>query len=826
MKVPHRLVTRLENSRSQTLRLLEKKLIEENQQIRETGETPFVVGARTTVVNHEQIAEILASDSRFKDKYLLVFPDELSNLIEWGKQDHIIRQGLLQKSDMVFSSNPSAARWCLGRGPYKEGEAAFINEFKSLKPCIHGSDAHSLEVIGRPCAKRGEQGHKCSVEAHDCEMRFCWIKADPTFEGLKQLKYEPADRVRIQASDPSPLKSNYCITGFEAVGSSINEELSLAPTKLQFNTGLVAVIGGKGAGKTALVDLVANFFIDRCNTSDPNSFVRRIVHDSANFKTVITFKEGTAFDKMLTDSRYVENSEIVYIAQGELEQYIGEDSDLDKYVRGVIFESPQVRNTVKAFEFEELAKKIREFEQRIGQAHQLIEKLETRTAEKVLAGAKREKSQIEAEVKDVESKIPALEAQLTKEKVAVIKSKQMARSTLQSRKSRLLEFGELLTNAKQFLSIDLVRFNTYVSQINGLLRELAIEGTLPSVEYGAEQKLAGIQRNVETELRRVVGQIEASEKELRGYEAEMREHAKYLSRRNELSTRLASVRQKLEAIATDSGRLGKAQEERNNLFADLLRAVLEQRRKYAEIIELFGSQKADVLSDLDFAANVEFDRTTLLRGLQDILDNRQVEVFGDERVKSEFEELQKLYREVASGKEAAIDGLVQETAGLCEGMKGKIKPSQAISVGDLYKCLFGTYLSVLPVVTYKKTPLNRLSLGQKATVLIKLYLAQGTNPIIIDSHDDYLDNEFIMDELVGAIRQAKTYRQVILASNNGNVVINSDAEQLVVAHREKGVISYYSGSIENPTIRDRALQVLEGGAAAFKKRQEKYRIGP
>jgi len=78
---------------------------------------------------------------------------------------------------------------------------------------------------------------------------------------------------------------------------------------------------------------------------------------------------------------------------------------------------------------------------------------------------------------------------------------------------------------------------------------------------------------------------------------------------------------------------------------------------------------------------------------------------------------------------------------------------------------------------------------------------------------------------VGAIRQAKTYRQVILASNNGNVVINSDAEQIVIANREIGLISYQSGSIENPSIRDRALRVLEGGEAAFKKRQEKYRIG-
>ena len=156
-------------------------------------------------------------------------------------------------------------------------------------------------------------------------------------------------------------------------------------------------------------------------------------------------------------------------------------------------------------------------------------------------------------------------------------------------------------------------------------------------------------------------------------------------------------------------------------------------------------------------------------------------------------------------------------------MKGKIKKSQAINAGDLYRNLYSSYLFVLPVVTYKKTALSRLSLGQKATVLIKIYLAQGTNPIIIDSHDDHLD-EFIMDELVGAVREAKTYRQVILVSNNGNVVINSDAEQIVIANREKGTISYNSGSIENPAIRDRALQVLEGGPTAFKKRQEKYRI--
>jgi len=134
------------------------------------------------------------------------------------------------------------------------------------------------------------------------------------------------------------------------------------------------------------------------------------------------------------------------------------------------------------------------------------------------------------------------------------------------------------------------------------------------------------------------------------------------------------------------------------------------------------------------------------------------------------------------------------------------------------------YLNIVPVVTYKKTALNRLSLGQKATVLLKIYLAEGAYPIVTDSHDNHLDNEFIMEELVGAIREAKTFRQVILASNNGNVVINSDAEQIIIANREAGEISYYAGSMENPKIRERALRVLEGGESAFKKRQEKYRI--
>ena len=153
------------------------------------------------------------------------------------------------------------------------------------------------------------------------------------------------------------------------------------------------------------------------------------------------------------------------------------------------------------------------------------------------------------------------------------------------------------------------------------------------------------------------------------------------------------------------------------------------------------------------------------------------------------------------------------------------KKAETINRLTLYDSIFADYLSVMPSVKYKKVKLSKLSLGQKATVLIKIYLAQGENPIIIDSHDDHLDNEFIMAELVKALRQAKQHRQVIIVSNNGNVVVNSDAEQVIIASRnEQGEISYTSGSLENTDLRLKLLNVLEGGEEAFSKRQQKYRL--
>lgn len=240
---------------------LGKTLISEHTDF--NGRDPLELGASCAVVKHQDITEILTKDSRFKGKYLLVLPEELSNLIDWEGQDHLIRKGLLQKSDMVFSSNPKTVQWCLGKDPYMEGEEKFKEEFKTLKPCIHGSDSHDIEQMGVPCCKRGDSSHKCTSESKDCELRYCWIKADPTFEGLKQITYEPGERVFIGVEPEVELRAKSyprryiktLVIGHDPKYTGQNGKWFYSES-IDLNKELVAIIGNKGSGKSALTDIV------------------------------------------------------------------------------------------------------------------------------------------------------------------------------------------------------------------------------------------------------------------------------------------------------------------------------------------------------------------------------------------------------------------------------------------------------------------------------------------------------------------------------------------------------------------------------------------
>jgi len=802
---------------------LGKKLLNEHEPFQKRGVNAQALGAMQAVVDHSEITDILVNDSRFRGKYIVVLPEDGWSLIEWDGQDHHTRKMLLQKAGMVFSSNPKTRFWCLGKVPYIEGEKHFIKEFITLKPCIHGSDAHKIEEIGHPCSLRGDNTHKCLDSPNECKPRYCWVKADPTFEGFKQLLYEPEERVIVQEKNPSPVVSNYTINKVEVNDAKINDELSLKKTDVPLNTALVAVVGGKGAGKTALVDLMANCYIDRCNTDDKNSFVRRIISDNPKIETKLSFRDGGRFSKQLTDQDFLNEGQFVYIAQGELEKYIGEGSDLDKYINDLIFESPQIKNLIKSFEFSDLTERSKHLDEKIASKNKLIEKLEQKTSPKVEQKIKQEQNTNSADTKDIGKRIKELEKVQSKENIKLAQKRQKSLGKLKSRRDDLVELRDVLQNVIDFLKEQVSEFNENISIINELLKRLDIKEKYNELSYAQRSNLDNRLQTTKEEITNCVSGIEKAQKELDRFERGIQEHTKLLDRKRELINGSKKIKAKIKQLEEEKKRLGQVIKERKELIKESIENIVAQKKKYKEIIDIFSSKKADVLTDLNFVAEIRFDAEGLLKKAESIMDNRKINIAGDDNTPPTFDKLVKFYYAIAEGNESQIAYLVEEIERCNSEFKSKIK-SYPISAGDFYHFLYGNYMRVIPVVKYKKTDLEKLSMGQKATVLIKIYLAQGDKPIIIDSHDDHLDNEFIMDELVKAVRQAKSYRQIILVSNNGNVVINSDAEQIIVANIKKGDISYTAGSIENPEIRDRALEVLEGGRIAFRKRQQKYRI--
>lgn len=110
---------------------------------------------------------------------------EWSNL-EKNNQLKPFKEDLYEKSQAFFCSDFSK---------FKENEK-WLGEYGE-KRLIHSGDIHDFDFLDT--ANKDENGAYLNPKNYHCNT---WIKADPTFEGLKQLIYEPAERVRVQENNP------------------------------------------------------------------------------------------------------------------------------------------------------------------------------------------------------------------------------------------------------------------------------------------------------------------------------------------------------------------------------------------------------------------------------------------------------------------------------------------------------------------------------------------------------------------------------------------------------------------------------------------------
>src|SRR4051794_1559833 len=167
-----------------------------------------------------------------------------------------------------------------------------------------------------------------------------------------------------------------------------------------------------------------------------------------------------------------------------------------------------------------------------------------------------------------------------------------------------------------------------------------------------------------------------------------------------------------------------------------------------------------------------------------------------------------------------------------------VNRGDAQAVGDwgskISLWLYSTnHIKVTYGIQYEGVDIERLSPGTRGIVLLLLYLAidrDDDRPLIIDQPEENLDPKSVFDELVDRFRKARGRRQVIIVTHNANLVVNTDADQVIVAsagpHRSGDLpeITYQGGGLEDPEIRREVCEILEGGRQAFTERARRLRV--
>ena len=121
-------------------------------------------------------------------------------------------------------------------------------------------------------------------------------------------------------------------------------------------------------------------------------------------------------------------------------------------------------------------------------------------------------------------------------------------------------------------------------------------------------------------------------------------------------------------------------------------------------------------------------------------------------------------------------------------------------------------------------PISQGSAGQRNAAILAFLLSYGEEPLVIDQPENDLDNALITDLIVQQLREIRKRRQLIIVTHNPNIVVNADADLVISLSFSGGQIAVSEiGGLQEQRVRDEICRIVEGGREAFESRY--LRIG-
>lgn len=802
-------------------------------------------GFNSLIPSTKEVLDLINTDTWKHKTFLFLGYKEWSNL-EKNQQLKPLKEDLYSKIGAFFSNNSSNI----------EKNQNWLNEYGNKK-LLHSLDIHNFTYLDT--YEFDDDGNKKEVINYHCNT---WIKADPTFEGLKQIIYEPIERVKIQDEKPDFKEDKEIIDKVKFISPAnkfSNEEIYLNPN-------LNVIIGGKSSGKSILLYSIAKTLLAK----QDDELLKKGKEKRYDLKSIdkdfdfeITTRAGISQkisdrengdNSVIPNIKYIPQNELVKLAEPELS---GKGESLNKLVRHLICEDADSKRKYDDIFIKNVKEYDKNREELIDNYFNTLDEITKLEGE---LKTKSNKEVLETNIKTNSGKVEELnkKAGLTEGQIQQYNDVQEKQQRNQQRRNLLnsdfhqtndflqelkrelislqIKKTTFLQNIKtatfiEYYQAKLSFIDESISQIQILIKEIELTQNDQGNNVFVKDNIFN------NELNQISSEKESIESELKPYQ-QNEEIQKQIRTLNESIT---NDKKLLSEIGILNKKIAEKKELLIKIKDDLFQLYKNSFDEYTNIIELLKERTSQLEKDgLQIKGIAQFNFPKFRDNVLDFTDRRSASnnsyyILREDKTRISNYEYADLECEV---KNIFEDILSREYV-----TNTKYNQSQ------IMKKLLDDYFYDYWEITYKDDKLGEMSTGKASFVILMLIigLSKSKSPILIDQPEDNLDNRSVSENIISYLRNKKIERQIILVTHNANIVVNADAENVIVAN-QKGQsnsnressspykFDYINGAIENTFpkietetdllksmgIKEHIADIVEGGKEAFKNREKKY----